>query len=233
MLNCLIPIRAFSQGRLCQTALVDIDGARYYRKRRVIDDRAIAFANRAARLDMQVLLACDWIDQETRLYQELYGMQTIPVDRATLLLPELPGQPVNSILRNASVDSALYIIRAATQSLADFHRRGLTHADATVRNVLFDQQSGDARWFDFETVHRSDLPVDTARALDLRTLLLSTAASVSTDLWPELIRTARLAYNDDVTFDALAQTAPSRLTATIFAIAQTGMPRAGAQRLLG
>jgi hypothetical protein len=63
------------------------------------------------------------------------------------------------------------VIELAVVALAEFHRVGLTHADAMAENVHIDRDAGTAHWFDFETVHDSSRPVAWRRADDVRALL--------------------------------------------------------------
>jgi hypothetical protein len=95
----------------------------------------------------------------------------------------------------------------ATVALAEFHRQGLTHADAMAENVLVDLESGAAYWFDFETIHEASRPLAWRRADDVRALLVSC-----------LLRTVPEKRVETLAFilDVYADPEVTRVLATIF-----------------
>ena len=91
-------------------------------------------------------------------------------------------------------------------ALRDLHRvelarangacKRLSHGDATLRNVLFDPESGHARWFDFDTAHDPGLAPAWYHGDDLRALVYSAVESFADVPVMMLLRTVRDAYAD-------------------------------------
>jgi hypothetical protein len=95
---------------------------------------------------------------------------------------------------------------AACRALRDLHRvelpcadRGcerLSHGDATLRNVLFDPGTGEARWFDFDTAHAPGLAPAWRHSDDLRALVYSAVESFADVPVALLLHTVQDAYAD-------------------------------------
>jgi len=206
-------LRALAQGRLCETHRDIVDGRPYYRKTRVCPDGLIDLANRIP-LNFDLLPSASWSRWEADLFARIYQKDVVILTDTSILVPELPGRTLHDILRDTpdeftSLKSTA--IRSAVAALSTLHAldvhypdgttRPFAHADATVRNVLYDHDSGTASWFDFETVYRPGIPVADCRANDLRVLLLSAAALIPRRHWPDLAAEARRAYGDGSIID--------------------------------
>jgi hypothetical protein len=95
---------------------------------------------------------------------------------------------------------------AASRALRDLHRvelaradggcERLSHGDATLRNVLFDPGTGEARWFDFDTAHDPGLAPAWRHGDDLRALVYSAVESFADVPVALLLRTVQDAYAD-------------------------------------
>ncbi len=95
---------------------------------------------------------------------------------------------------------------AASRALWDLHRvelpradgacERLSHGDATLRNVLFDPGTGEARWFDFDTAHDPGLAPAWRHGDDLRALVYSAVESFADVPVALLLRTVQDAYAD-------------------------------------
>ena len=70
----------------------------------------------------------------------------------------------------------------------------LSHGDATLRNVLFDPETGNARWFDFDTAHDPGLAPAWRHGDDLRALVYSSVESFADVPVTMLLRTVQDAY---------------------------------------
>lgn len=117
-----------------------------------------------------------------------------------LLLPELPGRPLASILAsgNYAAEVKLQGVELAIHALQVLHQQRVTwpdgqerpfsHADATVKNVLIDLDAGTGYWIDFETLHDSKAPASWRQADDLRALLYSAARYLERSLLDDVCR---------------------------------------------
>ena len=95
---------------------------------------------------------------------------------------------------------------AACRALRDLHRvelpradggcERLSHGDATLRNVLFDPGTGEARWFDFDTAHDPGLAPAWRHGDALRARVYSAVESFADVAVAELLRTVLDAYAD-------------------------------------
>ena len=209
-------LRALSCGRLCDTERVIVDGRLHYRKTRVCPDGLIELANRGP-LHFDLLPSASWSRWEADFYARFYGRKVLILDDTSILVPELPGRTLHDILSESpdafsalkstafrSAVTALATLHAVDVRYPDGHHGPFAHADATVRNVLFDIDSGTASWFDFETVYRRDIVAADRRASDFRALLFSAAALVPRRYWADLVDQSRSAYGDDAIFERVS-----------------------------
>ena len=117
---------------------------------------------------VRVLPGAEWRARERALYRALHGIELDPDSRGWLILPRWPGVVLADHARN-QLDPAPARLRgldAATRALRVLHQielpradggcERLSHGDATLRNVVFDPETGQARWFDFDTAHDPD-----------------------------------------------------------------------------
>ncbi len=149
-----------------------------------------------------------WRDRERAVHRRLHGIECETDPRGWLLLPEWPGFVLASYASDPRNPPGVRILAlsAAARALRAFHRADTAgtdgtgghpgHGDATLRNVIFDPATRQARWFDFDTVHAPSVPEPARHADDLRALLYS-ALEVLADLpVSALYGVVRDAYGD-------------------------------------
>jgi len=161
-------------------------------------------------LDMgvRVLPQQEWEERERRIYQSLYDA-SIHIDaNGTLILPVLADRTLAALLEDPDLDESIRkrALQHATVALADFHRRGFTHADAMAENVLIDVERRAAYWFDFETVHDTARPLLWRRADDVRALILTSLLRTLPGKRRQTLESILDAYADDAVADVLAAT---------------------------
>ena len=157
---------------------------------------------------MRVLPGAEWRARERALHRALHGIELETGPRGWLILPRWPGVVLADHARSR-LDPAPARLRglgAASRALRDLHRvelpradggcERLSHGDATLRNVLFDPGTGEARWFDFDTAHDPGLAPAWRHGDDLRALVYSAVESFADVPVALLLRTVRDAYAD-------------------------------------
>jgi hypothetical protein len=157
---------------------------------------------------VRVLPGGEWQSRERALHRVLHGIELETGSRGWLVLPRWPGVVLADYARGR-IDPAPARLRglgAASRALRDLHRvelaradgvrERLSHGDATLRNVLFDPGTGEARWFDFDTAHDPDLAPAWRHGDDLRALVYSAVESFADVPVALLLRTVRDAYAD-------------------------------------
>ena len=157
---------------------------------------------------VRVLPGAEWRARERALHRALHGIELETGPRGWLILPRWPGVVLADHARSR-LDPAPARLRglgAASRALRDLHRvelpradggcERLSHGDATLRNVLFDPGTGEARWFDFDTAHDPGLAPAWRHGDDLRALVYSAVESFADVPVALLLRTVRDAYAD-------------------------------------
>ena len=149
-----------------------------------------------------------WQARERAVLHQLHGIEFGPDSQGWLILPEWPGVTVARYLadqRHSPADRLL-ALAASSRALHALHRveiacpgdelPGVSHGDATLRNVHYDPESRQAYWFDFDTSHLPSVPPIARHADDLRALLYS-ALEAGNDLpVADLYHAIRRAYTD-------------------------------------
>jgi hypothetical protein len=181
----------------------------------------------------RVLARAEWAAYEPAVFWRIYGRPVVH-HGAGLCIPRLPGATLAATLRHPafSAQQRLEAFAAALQALRRLHTLVIappggapapfSHADATVRNVLYDPRDTTARWFDFETIHDPRMPAALRHADDLYTLVCSAAALLPAQLYPALAALVAEAA-DTQTYAALLgllERPAARLS--VFRLAQTG-----------
>jgi hypothetical protein len=202
-LLCLALGRLLRCGKYSKTRTVDRDGVRHVRKHRSLYAPLLVWMGgpllRLLDTGVRVLPQRDWEERERLVYRSLYG-SSIQIDAGgTLVLPYLAGETLATLLEDPALEESARTraIERAVVALADFHRRGLTHADAMAENVMVDLETGIARWFDFETDHESSRPVPWRRADDLRALLATCLLRTSAEKRADTVRFILDVYDDE------------------------------------
>ncbi len=161
---------------------------------------------RLLRARVRVLPEADWQSRERTLHRVLHGIELETGPRGWLILPRWPGVVLADYARSP-MDPAPARLRglgAASRALKDLHLvellhpggacERLSHGDATLRNVLFDPGTGEARWFDFDTAHDPGLVPDWRHSDDLRALLYSAVEWFDDVPVAQLLRIVRDTY---------------------------------------
>ena len=178
-----------------------------------------------------------WRARERLVHQRLYGIGCATDPAGWLLMPAWPGVSLASYLADESraPDDRLGAMLEASRALGALHRvaidwpgdphRGLTHGDATLRNVHFDPATRRAHWYDCDTIHAPEVAPLARRADDLRALLYS-AVEVGSDLpVPALLGSIRAGSDDLALWGRLRKTLRSgRLHFSPYHFAQARPP---------
>ncbi len=157
---------------------------------------------------VRILPGAEWRARERVMHRALHGIELETGPRGWLILPRWPGVVLADHARipfDAAPDR-LRGLGAASRALRDLHRvelrradggcERLSHGDATLRNVLFDPGTGEARWFDFDTAHDPGLAPAWRHGDDLRALVYSAVESFADVPVAVLLRTVQDAYAD-------------------------------------
>ncbi len=163
---------------------------------------------RLLRSGVRVLPGAEWQARERALHRLLHGIELESCSRGWLVFPRWPGIVLADYARTAivPVPDRLRGLAAATRALQELHRfdlpgadgvgERLSHGDATLRNVVFDPETGTARWFDFDTVHVPGLDAAWRQGDDLRALIDSAVESFDDVPVSLILRTIQEAYTD-------------------------------------
>jgi hypothetical protein len=157
---------------------------------------------------VRVLPGAAWRARERALYRALYAIELETGPWGWLILPRWLGVVLADYARSDR-EPALARLRglgAASRALRELHRvelpsadggcERLSHGDATLRNVLFDPVTGEARWFDFDTAHDPSRARAWRHGDDLRALVYSAVESFADVPVAVLLRTVQDAYTD-------------------------------------
>jgi hypothetical protein len=176
---CLALGRMLRSATYSTVRIVHHDGQRLVRKHRRFYAPFLIWMSgllvRVLDTGVRVLPQREWEQRERRIYGSLYD-SSIAVDAGgVLVLPYLAGHTLATLLEDPELEESRRkrAIELAAVGLAEFHRRGLTHADAMAENVLVDLETGVAHWFDFETIHEASRPLAWRRADDVRALFFT------------------------------------------------------------
>jgi glycosyltransferase involved in cell wall biosynthesis/SAM-dependent methyltransferase len=160
------------------------------------------------KMTVRVLPAWEWQARERELHRVLHGIELESGPRGRLILPRWPGVVLADHARDriGHATQRLRGLYAASRALRALHgvelvvaggtRERLSHGDATLRNVLFDPETGEARWFDFDTAHDPGRGPAWRHGDDLRALIYSAVESFADLPVASLLRTIRDAYSE-------------------------------------
>lgn len=147
---------------------------------------------------VRILPQREWEERERQIYQRLRATSIHVDGDGVIVLPALRGTTLAAVLEQPTLEESVrkQAIELAVVALAEFHRLGFTHGDAMAENVLIDLDAGVARWFDFETVHDSNRPMDWRRADDVRALLATCVVRTAREKHAETVQLILEAYAD-------------------------------------
>jgi len=132
----------------------------------------------------------DWRRWEASCFQMLNGdrFRAKITDTRTVCLDKLPGQSLwdhmkQGTLNERMLESAAKEYRRAHQFWRDEFGGPWSHGDASMPNVIYDEETRRARLIDFEIMHEKSLPATTRHADDLLIFLLDMVDRVATRQW--------------------------------------------------
>ncbi len=200
-----------------------VAGRTSIRKRRTISSGLlIALGNFVFRFRqplVRVLPTNEWIEWERTLNQS-QRCASRNDDRSggrVLVSEKIPGETLAKLLQTADADyrQKLAWVTSAARALQEFHRQTfldanqaeihLSHADATITNVLVDCSTGQTTWFDFDLKHDLDIAASDRQADDLRALLFSLVACCEWVSIDELVNAVRDGYQNSPVWNTLTE----------------------------
>ena len=151
----------------------------------------------------------DWKRWEEKCFQMLNGdrFRVYPSGAKTVCTDKLPGESLwehmsRRTLTRQMLETAGRELFRAHQFRSDEFGGRWSHGDATMTNVIYDQQTEQARLIDFEIVHHKSLPATVRHADDLLVFLLDILAIVHSQQWLSFALCFLNAYQDA---DVIAQ----------------------------
>lgn len=196
-----------------------IDGRYWVRKRRsLISPLFIVLGNVVLtwrHVPVRVLHRREWLLWEQTMQSAIYGTTCELFDRG-LLSEKLNGRPLAEIIRSGALDEEGVIdcVSNALSSLFRLHQIEMkidgrqclfSHGDATINNVMFDDNIGSCCWFDFDLRHDFKFAAKSRHADDLRALMCSTLECLPAEIRSiafvqQLLDAMKRAYPDDQTW---------------------------------
>ncbi len=200
---CLAFGRLLRSARYSTACTASQDGERQIRKHRAFYAPVLIWLSlplvKIMDTGVRVIQRRAWEDRERQLYRTLYDRSILTEAGGVLVLPCLAGETLAAVLEDRALEETARkkALELAAVALAEFHRRGFTHADAMAENVLIDLDAGVARWFDFETVHDSRRPMAWRRADDVRALLATCLVRTGSGKIAETLQFILDVYEDE------------------------------------
>lgn len=186
------------------------------------------FVFRNRRVPIRVLHRNEWIDWEKSVNQAL-GNDSISDSETSpkrLFLNRIPGQPIGTCM-NQSTDVAtkLQMVASATDGLWNLHQHSLdgwplSHADASVQNVMFDRETGNTQWFDFDLRHSGSTKAVARHADDLRALAFTAVTFFTNDSVAQLADTLIQNYPTPEVWSEWIDQSPTWFSGDVFHRAQ-------------
>jgi hypothetical protein len=146
----------------------------------------------------------DWRRWEVECFKMLNGdgfRAWVRGDR-TVCADKLPGKSLwvhleQGTLTQKMVEAAGREFRRAHQFWSDEFRSAWSHGDAGTNNIIYDENTGRARFIDFEIVHDKSLPVKSRQTDDLLVFLLDVIAVARNPQWLTLALSFLNAYGNN------------------------------------
>ena len=164
---------------------------------------------RLAGIGTEVLSYRQWCRREQSMYRVLYGETSVFDQAGAVVVPVFPGFSLAEYLGSEEIGDRrkLDAVGIAAASLKAMHeryetgfatkRRPVSHGDASASNVIFDPNTGSARWIDFDMAHSDQMSSVRRHADDLRTLIYSVVRYIPEALIAELLSTLFKHYADE------------------------------------
>ncbi|MGB6042354.1 MAG: hypothetical protein WBF93_04260 [Pirellulales bacterium] len=210
-----------ARARYTRTRRIEREGEIVYEKHRPWWRAPLIVAGNVylwmSRSGTRVLEARGWEKRECAMHALLYHRDVQCDARGRIVIPALPGRPLAQVLASARTHTAtkLEMVAAAVAALQEFHKLPVdaespgtashSHGDATIFNVLVDEQAKTACWIDFDMAHDERLPREWRRADDLRALIYSAAMYFERQELSRLVETVVQSLDDPATLRALRE----------------------------
>ena len=132
----------------------------------------------------------DWQRWEVKCFQMLNGdrFRARTSGAKTICVDKLPGESLwehmnRGTLTRQMLEAAAREYCRAHQLWSDEFAGPLSHGDASMANVMYNEKTGRARLIDFELIHEKSLPAKSRQADDLLVFLLDILAIVPGRQW--------------------------------------------------
>ena len=200
---------------------------------------------------VEVLSNQKWIDWEKAIFcavNERNSTRSDPGEREPKKKPKgtgrcwvcekIPGEPLVDLLARSNPSQRQQLLDASVKALKALHSKEvvlqgqasqLSHGDATCHNVLIDEATSNAKWFDFDLRHRLNESHVVRQADDLRSLLFSSIHFFELEEVEKLAHSVYQRYDDSEVWHALQKLVSSRwFMFDVFHLAQLQRSRRGA-----
>jgi hypothetical protein len=145
----------------------------------------------------------EWQRWELKWFNTLNGdrFHARKLGANTVCADKLPGESLwdrlnRGTIRRPMVEAAGYEFRRAHQFSSTVFRGPWSHGDAGMNNVIYDENTGRARFIDFEIFHDKSLPAKSRHADDLLVFLLDLIAVAPNPQWLSLALAFLNAYGE-------------------------------------
>ena len=230
----LAPIAwCISRVRINRITFQMIDGEEFVLKKRTpISPVLIAIGNCVLflrRVPVEVLHYRDLVDWDRQVQSAMSSVASQETSQG-LLVSRRPGRPISDLIAERAIENDR-IIEVLSIALRELHRlhqiaveigRGkdirhlpFSHGDASVTNALFDVETSQVCWFDFDLRHDLRQPAALRHADDLRAFLFTAERCLPIEFHSEkAILTfkdaMRLAYPDEQVWQSFEEIIHSR-----------------------
>jgi hypothetical protein len=147
----------------------------------------------------------DWRRWEGDWFQILNGdrFRVLASGAKTVCVDKLPGTTLwehltQGTLTRQMLEAAGRELRRAHQFWSDEFGASWSHGDATMSNVIYDEETDRARLIDFEIIHHKSVPAQSRHADDLLVFVLDIVAIAPTRRWLPFTLSFLNAYGDAV-----------------------------------
>lgn len=212
-----------------------MSGSQRVKQRRVYAGALILTGNLWLKIEnagVRVLSISEWHARAREVYRQAYNKEVIST-KSVLAVPNWPGQNLAYVLRTRHPDWRSAIL-SGLRALDELHGtqiqdaggtvHPMSHGDATVENVIYDEAAKTSKWCDFEMVHLPHKSVDWRQADDLRAFIYSAASFLSDDDAIELAEICIAGYKRRPTLAQFRKYVESNETLSLLHLAQAGMP---------
>ncbi len=156
---------------------------------------------RLAKERVRVLTIPRWHHREAMIYEHLYQSPLQTLSNGTLVMKWM-GISVKGLLTSQERGPLfrLDLAREVSRSLSELHGmqfdgHAVSHADASMTNVVYDESNGKTAWIDFELVHTPALSTEERHADDLRAMMFTYLSFLPEPERPKAVHAMIQAYS--------------------------------------